>query len=100
MSVNILYGEYIYVNTFKVIVLGNSSNRNEVTSSVRNDRHKIKAYRPDVTQAIHSLCRVMIQSYKNFATEIAAYKGEMFKVSSVASSALDRRAGQASHFNL
>jgi len=77
MSVNILYGEHIYVNTFNVIVLGNSSNRNEVTSSVRNDRHKIKAYPPDITQAIHSLCSVMIHLYKNFTAEIGTYQGEM-----------------------
>jgi hypothetical protein len=50
MSVNILCVEYIYeyFNTFNIIVLGNSSNRNEVSSSVRNDRHKIKTYPPDV----------------------------------------------------
>jgi hypothetical protein len=76
MSVNILYGEYIYVNTFNVVVLGNSSNRNEVMSSVRNDRHKIKVYLPDITQDIHSLCRVMIQSYKYFTAKIATYQGE------------------------
>jgi len=55
MSVNILCVEYIYINTFNIIVLGNSSNRNEVRSSVRNDRHKIKTYSPDVTQATRSL---------------------------------------------
>ena len=98
MSVNILYGEYIYVKTFSVIVLGNSSNRNEVKSSVRNDRRKTKTHPPDITQAIHSLCRVMIHLYKNFTAEIGAYQEEVLKVSSIASSELDRGAGQASHF--
>ena len=79
MSVNNLYGEYIYVNIFNVIVLGNSSNRNEVTSSARNDRHEARAYRPDMTQAIHTICRVMNQSYKYITAEIFAYQGEMLK---------------------
>jgi hypothetical protein len=80
MSVNILYGDYIYVNTFNVMFLGNSPNRNEVTSSVRNGRHKIRACPPDVTQIIHSLCRDMIQSYKYFTSEIGSYQGEMLKL--------------------
>jgi hypothetical protein len=79
MSVSILYGEYMYVNTFNVTVLGNSSNRNEVTPSVRNGRHKTKTYRPDMTQSIHSLCRLMIQLYKYFTVEIGACEGEMLK---------------------
>lgn len=83
MSFNIFYGEHIYVNTFNVIVLGNSSNRNEVTSSVRNDIHKIKAYPSDITQAIRSPCRVVIHLYKNFTAEIGAYQGDMLKFPSL-----------------